>query len=160
MVEPRMRPATLSLLLLLGTAACTQEIDAGDPACAFDETGCVPSKLVIEVHSDTESPTAVLQASSPTESWSREGVLGEIGDLLEDEPGRIAPRVELSLTGDTELADLRILRVRSGADLEIVEQLQIDRDPRVVRLDNGERYLLEVSLGSPDGVFSFLTVVP
>ena len=159
MVEPRMRPATLSLLVLLGTAACTQEIDHGDPACAFDETGCLPSELVIEVHSDTVSPTAVLQASSTTESWRREGVLGEIGDLLEDEPGRIAPRVELSLTGDMELADLRILRVRSGADLELVEQMQIGRDPQVVRLETGERYVIEVRVG-PDAVFSFLTVVP
>lgn len=159
LVEPRMRWAALLLMIPLGATVCTGETDVGDPACAFDETGCIPSELVIDVRTGTEPPTAELRASSPTQSWSQEGTLGGIGDI-ESEPGRIAPRVELSLAGDVELAELQILRVRSDGGLEALERLELGPARQVVRLDNGERYVLQVRLRPPGGVFSFLTVVP
>ncbi|MDQ4107432.1 MAG: hypothetical protein M3138_01335 [Actinomycetota bacterium] len=45
------------------------------------------------------------------------------------------------------------------ARLDPVEQLELDRDPQVLRLDNGERYVFELRPYG-EGTFSFLTVVP
>src|SRR5688572_1008343 len=96
-----MRRAAL-VLVLLGATACTQEADVGDPACAFDETGCVPSELVLDIQTGPGGPAAELRASSPTDEWVQRGVPGTNAEMVvpSAEPGRVAPRIEISVAGD------------------------------------------------------------
>jgi hypothetical protein len=162
-----MRRSVLVLLLLLGATACTQETDAGDPPCAFDVTGCVPFDLVLHVQVGPDGPSAELRASSPTREWVQRGVPGTSAGILvpSTEPGRIAPRIEISVAGDVDRVKLRVIRVgSSGPDpgFEVVRRVELGREPRVMRLEGGERYLLHVRATLPEGeaAFFFLTRVP
>lgn len=155
------------VLLLLGAAACTQETGHGDPGCAFDETGCVPFELVIDFANGSDVPSSTLTASSPSEEWEQQGQLGTAAEIVvpSAEPGRIAPRIEISVAGDVDQATLRIIRVvSSGPDreLEVVRRLRLGSAPQVVRLDNGETYVLHVlaALAGSEAEFFFLTRVP
>lgn len=160
-----MRSATLLLMLVLGGAACAEEeeITHGDPPCAFDETGCIPSELVFDVRTGTDEPTAVLRASSATESWTQRGVRASGSAIVipSGELGRVAPRAEISLAGDAHGAKLRIHRIGADGELEVVEGLTLDPTARVVRLTN-DRYLLELRVPGSDGLgrFLFVAVVP
>lgn len=158
---------TALVLLLLGAAACTQEISHGDPACAFDVTGCIPFELVLDIANGSEVPSASLTASSPTEEWEQQGQLGTGAGIVvpSSEPGRIAPRIEISIAGDADRARLRIVHVvSSGAnpELEVVRRLELGPDPQVVRLESGETYVLHVRavLSEGEAEFFFLTRVP
>lgn len=158
-----MRRAAL-LLVLLSATACTQETNHGDPACAFDETGCVPSELVIDVRTASDGPSAALKASSPTEGWVQEGVAATGTEVVvpSTEPGRVAPRIEIAVAGDASRANLRIVKLGpSGPDqaIEVVRSLELGDAPRIVRLDSGEMYVLHVRASLPDGEAGFLFVV-
>jgi hypothetical protein len=155
------------VLVLLGATACTQEADVGDPACAFDETGCVPSELVLDIQTGTGGPSAELRASSPTEEWKQHGVVGTDTDIVvpSTDPGRIAPRIEISVTGDVDRAKLRVIRIGSSgapSEFEVVRRVELGPEPQGVRLENGERYVLHVRATLPEGeaAFFFLTRVP
>jgi len=161
-----MRRATL-VLVLLGATACTQEADVGDPACAFDETACIPFELVLDIRTGPDGPSAELGASSPTDEWTQHGVAGTGTDVMvpSTEPGRIAPRIEISVAGDADRANLRIVRIgSSGPDpaFQVVRRLKLGPAPQVVRLENGETYVLHVRAslaGGPVGFF-FVARVP
>jgi hypothetical protein len=154
------------VLVLLGATACTQEADVGDPACAFDETGCVPSELVLDIQTGTGGPSADLRASSPTEEWTQHGVVGTDTEMVvpSTEPGRIAPRIEISVAGDVDRAKLQVIRIGSSGQpsgFEVVRRVELRREPQIVRLENGERYVLNVRATLPGGesAFFFLTRV-
>lgn len=155
------------VLVLLGPMACTQEVEVGDPACAFDETGCVPSELVLDIQTGPGGPSAELRASSPMDEWTQNGVVGTGTDVVvpSTDPGRIAPRIEISVAGDVDRAKLRVIRIVSSgppSEVEVVRRVELGREPQVVRLENGERYVLHVRATLPEGeaAFFFLTRVP
>lgn len=153
------------MVLLLGTAACSAETSHADPPCAFDETGCIPFDLVVDVRAGPDGPSAVLEASSPTETWMQRGVPGTGTVIPSTEPGRIAPRIEIAIAGDADQAELRIVRIVSPAPqmaFEVVRRLELGQAPRIVRLENGERYVLRVTASLPgsEAGFSFLVRVP
>jgi hypothetical protein len=155
------------VLVLLGATACTQEADVGDPACAFDETGCVPSELVLDIQTGPGGPSAELRASSPTREWVQRGVPGTSAEIVvpSTEPGRVAPRIEISVADDVDRVALRVIRIGSSgpaSGFEVVRRVELGPEPQVVRLENGERYVLHVRATLPDGeaAFFFLTRVP
>ena len=158
---------TALVLVLLCVTACTQETSHADPPCAFDITGCIPFDLVVDIRAGPQGPTAELSASSPTEGWVQDGVAGTGTEVVvpPTEPGRVAPRIEISFAGEAERANLRIVKIGSpGQDAEfvVVRRLELGPAPRVVRLDSGDTYVFRViaSLGDGDAAFLFVVRVP
>lgn len=172
----------VSLLVLGAATACSEDIEThvGDPPCAFDETACVPADLVVTVDALDEGPSAVLRGTSPLEgnSWVQEGVRGTVHWLLPDgtrldeeqtlatlmlqeSPGRVAPRIELSVESEADRVTLHIARADegdTGSGMEVFREVQLDAAPSVVRLEP-DVYVLRVQSLWPQGDAEFFFTV-
>ena len=164
-------------LALLGAVACGGDESHGDPACAFDETACVPYNLIFVLQRESDGPTAILHASSPTGEWQQKGERGEMewvspegtrvqeesgGVVLPDaEPGRVAVRIDVIADGDAERADLRIIRrhPEDHRSLGVEGESPLSRDPTRFRLEIGAEYILHLRAAWPEGEAEFFFLV-
>jgi hypothetical protein len=171
----------VSLLVLGAATACSEDIEPhGDPPCAFDGTGCLPADLVVTVDALDEGPSAVLRGTSPLEgnSWVQEGVRGTVhwrlpdGTRLDEEqtlatltlqesPGRVPHRIELSVESEADRVTLHIARVDEDdtvSGMEVFREVQLDGGPSVVHLEPAV-YVLRIQSFWPEGDAEFFFTV-
>jgi hypothetical protein len=181
-----MRRLALGGLFLLGASACSGGGNVVvDPACAFDETGCVPADLVVLVEVREGGPSAVLQAVSGLQgnSWSQEGVRGSIdwrlpdGTRLQQErtvstatlperPGDVASPFEISVESDADRVSVQIAGTQEGnpgSARELFREVRLDESgypPALVQLESdGLVYILRVQTFWPQGEVEFFFAI-
>ncbi len=145
----------------------------GDPECAFDETGCLPALLILRVEATPEGPTAVLEATASVEwtEWEQPGTrlsldwrlpdgshLVEEGDPAPiEEPGAVAPRVELRLEGDAERVTVDIAPVVDDLTTEADALGEVDLSGGTATIDlDPVTHSMRVRASWPEGRAEFL----
>lgn len=134
-----------------------------DPPCAFDDTGCLAADLVITVaRDDGASASLIATAGIEANSWAREGITADGGiDTVASSLGdpaefpTVAPRFELSVTGDPDGAEVLVHDLGGDETRESASLLTLELETGLrewVTLPAGT-YILSVTVpGSSSGI--------